>query len=71
MNILKLVERLEAIERESDGKSLKMLSELIDDLIKFDMETSKEYKKFSREVADGMMTMLFEEGIASGSIGEA
>ncbi len=66
-----LVNRLEEIEKVAKGKSLPLISKLIDDVIKFDMENNVKYKKFSKEVSDGMLEMLFEDGIASGSIGEA
>ena len=58
-----LVNRLEEIEKVAKGKSLPLISKLIDDVIKFDMENNVKYKKFSKEVSDGMLEMLFEDGI--------
>ena len=78
MKIVELVNKLEEIEKETDGKARDLCGKLIDDLIEYDIEMSKFMNKVNRDVMKGMereedslIEYLINQGIQSGSIGEA
>ena len=79
MKIVDLVNRLEEIEKESKGEAQKMCAELIDDLIEYDLKIAKmmssqannSIMKQLEQEGDEFIKFLMEEGIKSGSIGEA
>ena len=50
MKIVELVNKLEEIEKETDGKLRDLCGKLIDDLIEYDMEMSKFMNKVNRDV---------------------
>ena len=50
MRIRELINRLEEIEQCSDGKTLKMVTTLIDDIIEHDIKMEKIMKRFSDDI---------------------
>ena len=78
MKIVDLVNKLEEIEKESNGKAKELCGLLIDDLIEYDLEMSKFMSKVNRDVMktmdrdeESLIDYLISQGIQSGSIGEA
>ena len=71
MRIRELINRLEEIEQCSDGKTLKMVTTLIDDIIEHDIKMEKIMKRFSDVMEDDLIKHLMFDGIKSGSVGEA
>jgi len=78
MKITELVAKLEKIEELSDGKARQLCTNLIDDLIEFDLQMASIVKKHSKKFVkqmeaeeDEFIKFLMKEGIESGSIGEA
>ena len=71
MTITELVTRLEEIENESDGNPKALCSELIDDLIEFEISIDKELKTYAKDMHNDVMMKLILEGIKSGLVGDA
>jgi|TARA_B100000073_G_scaffold113731_1_gene91976 hypothetical protein len=72
MTIRELVSRLEKIESKANGNTRDALGLLIEDIIEFDMNMSKVFGKLTKDFEDeDFMSMLFDEGIKNGQIGEA
>ena len=78
MKITDLVNRLEEIEKVSDSEAKELCANLIDDLIEYDLKMAQMIKNASSPVmkeleqeGDEFIKFLMEEGIKSGSIGEA
>ena len=72
MKIRELVRRLEDIEANCSGSTRDSIGILIEDIIVFDMNMSKIFGKLTKEFEDeDFMSMLFDEGIKNGQIGEA
>tara|TARA_B100000287_G_scaffold299087_1_gene282305 strand:- start:2578 stop:2805 length:228 start_codon:yes stop_codon:yes gene_type:complete len=71
MRIRELINRLEEIEQCSEGKILKMVTTLIDDIIEHDIKMEKIMKRFSDDMEDDLIKHLITDGIKSGSVGEA
>ena len=76
MKITDLVSRLEQIEKKSDGDAKELCANLIDDLIEYDLKMAKMLQnapvmKELEQGGDEFIKFLMEEGIKSGSIGEA
>ena len=72
VRISELITRLEKIEIKSDGEVNAMCTELIDDLIEYELMVDKEIHKITETLkTEDWMQMMLEEGIKSGSVGEA
>ena len=72
MKIRDLIKRLEDIEKESKGKSLEMISTLIDDIIEYDIESEKDFRKEIAKFIDKTIEeRVVEEAMYSGSIAQA
>ena len=80
MNISKLVQRLEEIEKLVDedlsnygggGESLQLINSLIEELIEIDLRLEKGFKKHLSKEKDEFLDKLFKDGIDNGIIGEA
>ena len=76
MDIRDIVKRLEKIENDARDKRQYELEDsvgrLIEDIIEFDMNMSKVFGKLTKDFEDeDFMSMLFDEGIKNGQIGEA
>ena len=71
MTISELVIRSEEIENESDDNAKALCSNLIDDLIEFEISIDKELKTYAKDMQNDVMMKLILEGIKSGSVGDA
>jgi len=69
MKIRDIVERLEKIEKCTDGEALELTTNLIDELIQFDLKLNKFFKSVNLE--QELLQYLMDEGIESGLIGKA
>ena len=69
MKIRDLIDRLEEIEKHTDGESLELTTRLIDDLIQFDLKMYKFFQGINLE--QELLQYLMDEGIDSGLIGKA
>jgi|TARA_B110001454_G_scaffold162864_1_gene152398 hypothetical protein len=69
MKIRDLIDRLEEIEKHTDGESLELTTRLIDDLIQFDLKMHKFFQGINLE--QELLQYLMDEGIDSGLIGKA
>ena len=58
MRIRELINRLEEIEQCSEGKTLKMVTTLIDDIIEHDIKMEKIMKRFSDDMEDDLIKHL-------------
>ena len=72
MKIRDLIKRLEDIEKKSKGKSLEMISTLIDDIIEYDIESEKAFRAEVKEFIDKTIEeKVVEQAMYSGSIAQA
>jgi hypothetical protein len=69
MKIVEIVEKLEKIEKCTDGEALELTTSLIDELIQFDIKMNKFFKNVN--VEEQILQYLMDEGIESGLIGKA
>ena len=69
MRIREIVEKLEKIEKCTDGEALELTTELIDELIQFDLKMNKFFNSVNLE--QELLQYLMDEGIESGLIGKA
>jgi|TARA_B100000287_G_scaffold50770_1_gene44989 hypothetical protein len=69
MRIREIVERLEKIEKCTEGEALELTTELIDELIQFDLKMNKFFNSVNLE--QELLQYLMDEGIESGLIGKA
>ena len=69
MKIRDIVEKLEKIERCTEGEALELTTELIDELIQFDLKMHKFFNNVNLE--QELLQYLMDEGIESGLIGKA
>tara|TARA_A100001201_G_C4026705_1_gene182231 strand:+ start:477 stop:686 length:210 start_codon:yes stop_codon:yes gene_type:complete len=69
MRIREIVEKLEAIEQCSNGEALELTTNLIDELIQFDLKMNKFFQNVNAE--EQILKFLMEEGIENGLIGKA
>ena len=69
MRIREIVERLEKIEKCTDGEALELTTNLIDELIQFDLKMHKFFESVNLE--QELLQYLMDEGIESGLIGKA
>ena len=69
MRIREIVEKLEAIEQCSNGEALELTTNLIDELIQFDLKMNKFFENVNAE--EQILKFLMEEGIENGLIGKA
>ena len=63
------VEKLEKIERCTEGEALELTTELIDELIQFDLKMHKFFNNVNLE--QELLQYLMDEGLESGLIGKA
>ena len=71
MNISKLVQRLEEIENHTSGEGLKLINNLIEELIELDLRVEKGLKEILSKQKDDFIDKMFQDGIEDGIIGEA
>ena len=69
MKIRVIVEKLEKIERCTEGEALELTTELIDELIQFDLKMHKFFNNVNLE--QELLQYLIDEGLESGLIGKA
>ena len=69
MRIREIVEKLEKIEKCTDGEALELTTSLIDELIQFDLKMNKFFKNVNME--EQLLQYLMDEGIEAGLIGKA
>ena len=69
MKIREKVERLELIEKCTDGEAFELTTNLIDELIQFDLKLNKFFQGINLE--QELLQYLMDEGIDSGLIGKA
>ena len=69
MRIREIVKKLEAIEQCSNGEALELTTNLIDELIQFDLKMNKFFENVNAE--EQILKFLMEEGIENGLIGKA
>jgi hypothetical protein len=69
MRIREIVERLEKIEKCTEGEALELTTNLIDELIQFDLKMNKFFNSVNLE--QELLQYLMDEGIESGLIGKA
>ncbi len=69
MRIREIVERLEKIEKCTEGEALKLTTSLIDELIQFDIKLNEFFQNANME--EQLLQYLMDEGIESGLIGKA
>jgi hypothetical protein len=69
MRIREIVERLEKIEKCTDGEASKLTTNLIDELIQFDLKMNQFFESVNLE--QELLQYLMDEGIESGLIGKA
>ena len=69
MKIRDIVEKLEKIERCTEGEALELTTELIDELIQFDLKMHKFFNNVNLE--QELLQYLMDEGLESGLIGKA
>ena len=69
MRIREIVERLEKIEKCTEGEALELTTNLIDELIQFDLKMHKFFESVNLE--QELLQYLMDEGIESGLIGKA
>jgi hypothetical protein len=69
MRIRDLVDRLEEIEKHTDGEAKELTTNLIGELIEFDLKMHKFFQSVNLE--QELLQYLMDEGIESGLIGQA
>ena len=69
MKIREIVETLEQIEKCTEGEALELTTNLIDELIQFDLKMNKFFNSVNLE--QELLQYLMDEGIESGLIGKA
>ena len=69
MRIRDLVDRLEEIEKHTDGEANELTTNLIGELIEFDLKMHKFFQSVNLE--QELLEYLMDQGIESGLIGQA